>query len=766
MTVKLSFDEYNILEDCDFDLVVNKKATSIRSARSQIINHLSSDQKGEFGVLIKSNSVLKKLNDLLSLKNVKAIEIIRPRLLLAEKIGFQPPNWLNNNVISKLNLLDINEISVREEFFLLDILRSLNLMVFDSKSFEGLISIITENFGMIEECLNIPIFHEQLVNFLIYELHQDVDATKAFIRVLEKSNDIEYDLKFISEQQALHLLKKFSKVHSLPSAFPPLEMAESITLLPLINYYSNSTIATEKYVDSLISIFNRPENSNNHSLVFELLIYPWPTLIEALDQIVKANPKLISKELVDYLLKFNSPISNELANKLDSKSKLNLLEPITKNEDVQRVIDWSYNYFELIKQSFEANDQEYETELTTSFSDWLLSQKARIERSKFDWRHVAQEIEDSLSTNDITVVFMVDALSQIHNKEIRERLSDIDNLDYSENIIFAPLPTLTKIGKKSVLTGYSPDKTSKSDYDILFERYKEYIGSEQNFIFLQDWKRAKSNQLSKDTKFVVVYINELDDRLHKTPSFSKHNSVAENIITSVRKTIDKWLKDSYALKKSISFYITADHGVTSLNSTVDNVFDEKHGERVVELSKSLINLPDNLYFIPGYGKTAGYVVPKSRASFVSPVALAHGGVTPEEVLIPFIHLKAVNNSNIKDHFSISSNVLECLLEADKKWVVKIPIVANETIKDIYIKAHLPFYGNEKIKEINKLESVLVPMKINSKHVQSGMTELTFTVQYSRNNIVLEKDMTLTLDIPLPLLKETDSSKNFGAMFDL
>jgi hypothetical protein len=58
------------------------------------------------------------------------------------------------------------------------------------------------------------------------------------------------------------------------------------------------------------------------------------------------------------------------------------------------------------------------------------------------------------------------------------------------------------------------------------------------------------------------------------------------------------------------------------------------------------------------------------------------------------------------------------------------------------------------------------MKINSKHVQNGMTELTFTVQYSRNNIVLEKDMTLTLDIPLPLLKETDSSKNFGAMFDL
>ena len=672
MTVKFTLDEYNIVEECDFDLVVNKKAISIRSARSKVINHLSSNQKGDFGVLIKSHSVLKKLNDLLSLKNVKPIEIVRPRLLLAKVIGFQPPNWLNNKIISKLKLLDLIEPNVREEFFLLDILRSLDVMIFGSKSFEDFISKITEHFGVIQICLNIPIFNEQLLNFLIYELKQDIDATKAFIGVLEKSNDIECDLKFISEQQALHLLKKFSTVHNLPSAFPPLEMAESITLLPLINYYSISTIATEKYVNSLITIFNKPENSNNHSLIFELLIYPWPPLIEALEQIIKANPKLISKDLIDCLLRLKSPISNALAKKLDSKSKLNLLEPITNNEEVQRVIDWSYDYFELIKQSFEANDLDYETELTTSFSDWLLSQKARIERSKFDWRHVTQEIEDSLSTNDITVVFMVDALSQIHNNEIREILSDIDNLDYSENIIFAPLPTLTKIGKKSVLTGYSPDKTSKSDYDILFDRYKEYIGSEQNFIFLQDWKRAKSNQLSNDTKFVVVYINELDDRLHKTPSFSKHNSVAKSIITSVRKTIDKWLKDSYSLKKSISFYITADHGVTSLNSTVENTFDEKHGERVVELSKPLINLPDNLYFIPGYGETSGYVVPKSRASFESPVALAHGGVTPEEVLIPFIHLKAGNNLNLKYHFSITSNVLECILEADKKWVVKIP----------------------------------------------------------------------------------------------
>ena len=109
---------------------------------------------------------------------------------------------------------------------------------------------------------------------------------------------------------------------------------------------------------------------------------------------------------------------------------------------------------------FEAESLEYETELANSFGDWLISQSSRVEKSKFDWRQVSESIKQSLEQEQITVVFMIDALSQIHHKLCEDILGTIDNLSFQSDLVFAPLPTITKIGKKSVLTGLLPNKTS------------------------------------------------------------------------------------------------------------------------------------------------------------------------------------------------------------------------------------------------------------------------------------------------------------------
>lgn len=765
MTVRISLDEYGVLNANDFDLVISKNSLSIRASRNRIVTFLGSNLSNELLVLVRSQAVINKLSDLLSLKNVAPIKIISPTTIFESQLGFTPPKWLNNQFISKLNLLNSSLNNIREEFFLADLLREIEFLILEVKNFKDFIFTITRNINSFEACLEVNVFRDNLLNILILELKQDMEASNAFILLLEKSTDIRKDLEFISEQQALSYLKNISAVQYFPSAFPPLELPESLTLLPLINYYSKNTIIIKKYTEFLTDIFSAPKNDCNIELAIKLIIYPWQELIDSLEQIIKRNPKLISVELIEHLLQLKSKPSDDLANKLLAISKLSSLKPIQKNEEVQKVVNWSYSYLELIKQSFESNNFDYETELATSFSEWLIDQKTRVERSKFDWRHVSQGIEDSLASNDITVVFMVDALSQIHNATLREAFNSFENLEYCENIVFSPLPTLTKIGKKSVLTGFNPQSTSRNDYETILSRYKEFITSEQSFIFLQDWKRAKNNQLKNETKLVVVYINELDDRLHKTPSFSKHNDDAKKIIISVKRTIDKWLKDSYALKKNISFFITADHGVTSLNSTVKNTFEDKCGERVIELSKPLTNLPSNLYFLPGYNNS-GYLVPKERASFERPVALSHGGITPEEVLIPFIQLRSNSYSTNKSPFSITLNNITCILESEKQWILKVPLVAHEDLEDILIKSHSPFYGNEKIKQLNKLESVLVPLQLSSKHGQRGMTEIKLTVQYIHNNNRLEKEITLDVDIPLPLLKETESSKDFGAMFDL
>jgi hypothetical protein len=56
--------------------------------------------------------------------------------------------------------------------------------------------------------------------------------------------------------------------------------------------------------------------------------------------------------------------------------------------------------------------------------------------------------------------------------------------------------------------------------------------------------------------------------------------------------------------------------------------------------------------------------------------------------------------------------------------------------------------------------------ITSKHAQQGQTELHIVFRYVKGSKTTEKVLEFVVDIPKPLLKETESSKNFGAMFDL
>lgn len=765
MNVKISLDEYGILNECEFDIVIKKSASSISSARKEIVKYLSSNNSGQLFVLIKSRSVLTRISDLLSLNNVSSLYESNPRAAFEEKVGFSIPSWLDNNVISALNILDFNLEGIREEFLLNDLLNKINLKFFEKRNFHHFIKVVFDNAKSFYILIKVKEFNKQVVNFLTQDLALANDGSLAFISLLEGSIEIKKDLKFISEQQALHHLKNISTIHNLPLALPPLEIPSEITQLPLVNHYFCDTRLAEKFVNMLELLFSREEHYNNDELLIKCIPYLWPKLIIALEKILKAQPSLITHRLIQYLQSFESQPCIDLVNGLEAKLQLSSLKAISETDEIQSVVDWTYDYFDLIKQSFESNNLDYETELASSFSDWLIAQKARVERSKFDWRHVSRGIEESLLANDITVVFMVDALSQIHHKTIKTILNCFENLTYNEKVVFAPLPTLTKIGKKSILTGFNPSKTSKSDRDILLEKYSQFIPSEKSFLFLQDWKRARNSELTSDTKFVVVYINELDDRLHKTPSFSKHCNDATQIIKSIKKTIEKWLKDTYVLNKSISFIITADHGVTSLNTVEKNIFDNKCGERVVELLTPQNEIPDNFYHIPGYNNH-GYIVPKKRASFDKQVALSHGGITPEEVLIPFIELKNTNYLHDENHFTIQEDRLDCILESENKWIIKVHFSTYDKLTNILLRCQLPFSGSYKMKQLDSRESLLIPLQISSKHGQQGMTEIDLTVQYTRNNENLERKLTLVVDIPKPLLKETDISKSFGAMFDL
>lgn len=766
MSVNFVLDEFNLSQDKDYDIVVTSNLPSISSARSKVVQFLANGGSSRLNVLLKSRAVLNRVEDILETQGVAPLKILNPQQMLSTKLGFEPPPWLPNLAIAQLELLKKKHLDIDQTFFLRDLLKLLDFEIFNIKVFKDFMYSILSKSDLFAILVNLPPFKEELKQHLELELKIEKAATTELVNLLEKNKKFDKALHLISYNQAIFLLRRVAVNHGVSFSSPPLEVSNSIACLPLINFYSKENDLDKKFSDVLQKITNEIPLENEKNEIESLIIYPWPRLLDTLEQAIQCYPQLNSETLVERLNTLQDTNSRRLAQELEAKANLSSLMPVDNKTDIRTVVEWSYKYFDKVKTEFEADSLEYETELAFSFSDWLTSQTARIEQSNFDWRQVSESIKESIAQGHLTVVFMVDALSQIHYKVCEEVFSKINYLSFQPSLVFAPLPTITKIGKKSVLTGLLPNKTSSSDLELLIHRYGNENLTANNILILQDWKRASSNQLSKDTKLAVVYINELDERLHKTPTFNKHANDTRSILNSIKNTMEKWVQDSFTFGKEVSFFVTADHGVTSLNQKVLNNFGGKAGERVVELSDKPEKIPSDFYYLPSYGDSAGYIVPKLRASFDKQCALSHGGLTPEEVLIPFIKLSTTRDSKKKNDFDIDSDSIDCKIVTDKKWLLQIAIKINRDITALHFKAKQPFSGHFNVNIATQGDVVIVPLLLTSKHYQEGRTRIVVSCRYDTKSQQVEHELDLDVDIPKPLLKQTESSKSFGEMFDL
>lgn len=764
MSVTFFFDEFNLSNHDDFDIVITGNLSSVSSARTQIVQFLSNGDDVQLNVLLRSHAILKRIDDLLNINGVEPLKVLNPRQLLSSKLGFQTPLWLCDSAIVKLNLLKKDQLKIDKLFFLRDLLKVSNFELFEVTTFEKFMLFISYQPDLFSLFLEISPFKAELTRYLELELKVEKSVAIELVYMFNYSNSIIDSLHLISYNQAILLLKQIANENNIEFAFPPIEVPNSVACLPLINLYSSESDLETKFVDILLALVRSCSPEDTASKIQKLIIHPWPNLLQTLERVISSNPQCNSEALIKRLQVLNSSESIKLATTLQTIINLGSLGPINSGADIQTVVDWSYRYFDQVRVEFEAESLEYESELTNSFGDWLISQTSRVEKSKFDWRQVSESIKESIEQEQITIVFMVDALSQIHHKLCEEILGTIDNLSFQSGLVFAPLPTITKIGKKSVLTGFLPNKTSGSELELLVNRYGSVNLTSDNILILQDWKRASSNQLSKDTKLAIVFINELDDRLHKTSTFNKHTDDTRAILKSVAKTIEKWLQISYSLGKEISFYITADHGVTSLNRHIPNSFNGRAGERVVELTTKPEIISSDFYYLPSYTDSAGYIVPRLRASFDKECALSHGGLTPEEVLIPFIKLSTVRDLYKQNDFDI--DISDCKVVENKQWKLQITMKINCDISNLYIKAKLPFFGQASVIKVSKSDVLTIPLSLTSKHSQEGHTEITIICHYKKDSQQIEQNLDFVIDIPKTLLKQTESSKNFGEMFDL
>lgn len=249
------------------------------------------------------------------------------------------------------------------------------------------------------------------------------------------------------------------------------------------------------------------------------------------------------------------------------------------------------------------------------------------------------------------VVVVMDGMSEFDWNILSESFSDIH---YSKTSMMAMIPSTTSVSRQSLLGGKLPiqlenpwkqDKEKKEFFDCAKE-----LGFQESQI---GYERGYDAQFSAAIMCGAVIIMDVDEMVHAQKQGRVGMAQDIGLLSKQRKLSELTKR---MLKQGFDVYITADHGNTACTGmghvTGTGVEVETKSRRFLVLKDfadkdsakekyGLLEYPK--YYLP---KEYDYLICDTGKSFdvKGEDVMSHGGITIDEVVVPFIKIKAVDNN--------------------------------------------------------------------------------------------------------------------------
>ena len=223
------------------------------------------------------------------------------------------------------------------------------------------------------------------------------------------------------------------------------------------------------------------------------------------------------------------------------------------------------------------------------------------------------------------------------------------------------MPTVTSVSRQAIFSGLKPrefeDSIERTDKEeSLWKTFWQNEGLKLSEIFYRKGLRqveqlaSLEEQLSDNSlKAVGLVIDEVDGRLHK-----------ERSKKDVALWVGNWTKTGFVerlfsllLKQGFHIYLTSDHGnveAVGVGKPNQGVIAETRGERV-RVYRSAALVTDSAIAYPATVRLDIAGLPSNfmplfaggRTAFVATgeQVVVHGGVSVEELLVPFVKVKYV-----------------------------------------------------------------------------------------------------------------------------
>ena len=326
---------------------------------------------------------------------------------------------------------------------------------------------------------------------------------------------------------------------------------------------------------------------------------------------------------------------------------------VEKASNIKKCNDW-FNIAEE-KASIDVMAAQYDINLDTQninrlFQEYVLTYFGKLSQNidKASPVLVSKAMDYINEHSDKFIIVVMDGMSEFDWKIIS---MSFDGIAYEKTSMFAMIPSTTSVSRQCLLSGKYPIQlldpwTQKKEEKEFIARAKA-LGFKDKQI---GYKRGYDAQFDSFVRCGTVIINDVDDMVHaQTQSrLGMYNGIT--LLANQKKLLNmakRFLAEGYDV------YITADHGNTPciglgrLKGTGVEV--ETRSQRMLVLRDfadtdrlkekfNLIEYPK--YYLP---KEYDYLICDIGDSFdiKDDDVMTHGGISLDEVIIPFIKIKAV-----------------------------------------------------------------------------------------------------------------------------